>query len=74
MILTKRDIHLMRETNFVRITEEQEDGLLELLGSEPGEGFVYTEQDIAEQMRKYLQNRSAPKEKGAPFSHSRAKS
>ena len=42
------------------ITEEQERGLLELLGSEPGEGYEYSEQDIAEQLRKYLQSHPAP--------------
>ena len=38
------------------ITEEQERGLLELLGSEPGDGYEYSEQDIAEQLRKYLRD------------------
>jgi hypothetical protein len=67
MILTKRDIRFLRERCFVRITEEQERGLLDLLGIEPGEGYVYTEQDIAEQIRKYLQNHPTPDEKGAPI-------
>lgn len=67
MILTKRHIRRLREKGFMRITEDQERGLLELLGSDPGTGHVYSEQDIAEQLRKYLRDHPAPQEKGAAF-------
>lgn len=68
MILTKRHIRYLRERSFMNITEAQERGLLELLGSDPGEGHVYSEQDIAEQLRKYLEGgyqHPTRKEKGA---------
>lgn len=67
MILTKRSIRRLREKGFMRITEEQELGLLELLGSDPCAGYFYSEQDIAEQLRKYLMEHPAPQEKGAAF-------
>jgi len=55
MILTKKDIRNLREKSFLRITAEQETAILERFGSEPGDGNVWTEQDIYEQVRKMLQ-------------------
>lgn len=67
MVLTKRAIQRLREESFMCITEEQERGLLELLGTEPDEGYIYSDQDIAEQLRKYLRDHPTPQEKGALF-------
>ena len=60
MILTKKDIRTLREKSFLRITAEQETAILARFGSYPEDGYVWTEQDTYEQVRKMLQgNRDA---------------
>lgn len=56
MILTKKDIQKLREKSFMKITTEQETAILERFGSEPDDGYIWTEQDIYEQVRKMLQS------------------
>lgn len=71
MIVTKKYIKELREKNFVKISKTAEKLILERLGKEPepdedGRVYVYTEQDIAEQMRKII--RDNPEEKmSIPF-------
>lgn len=72
MILTKKDIRNLREKSFLRITAEQEAAILERFGSEPGDGNVWSEQDIHEQVRKMLQGNdqvtiTLPGNVGDPF-------
>lgn len=67
MIVTKKYIRELREKNFVRISEAAEKLILERLGKEPepdddGRIYVYSEQDIAEQVRKIIRDNPDDKE------------
>jgi hypothetical protein len=62
MLLTKKDIQRYRRHSFIKITAQQEKGLLDLLGIDPGDCYDYTEQDIYQQMVNYLNENPAPEE------------
>lgn len=52
MTLTKKDLRRWEKSAFILFTAEQERQILEIFGSEPEEGYEWTEQDIAENVRK----------------------
>jgi hypothetical protein len=61
MVLTKKHIQKMRLYGLVSISKELEQILRERLGTEP-EPYEYSEQDIAEQSRKIIQEYQRKKE------------
>lgn len=52
MILNKKKLREWEKSSFTLFAKEQEKLILEQFGTEPGDGYVWTEQDIAEQIRK----------------------
>lgn len=66
MILTKRSLRKWEESMFTLLTAEQQRIILERFGSEP-EPHVWSEQDIAEQIRKIILECPAPKRKDPPW-------
>ena len=54
MILTKRDIRKLEESMHCWITPRQEAMILERFGTEPDDCHEWSQQDIAEQIRKIL--------------------
>jgi len=61
MIVTKKYIRRLREKHFLRLSESTERLILEKLGKDPepeGDGHThwYTEQDIAENIRKIIRD------------------
>jgi hypothetical protein len=53
MILTKKLLNEYQENTLRYISQEQQKRILEQLGTEP-DGFEYSEQDIYEQLNKFL--------------------
>jgi len=66
MVLTKDIIQSMRQLGRQNIPRDVEDILLERLGNEPLP-YTYTEQDIAEQSRKIIQQFHSPGGKLSPL-------
>jgi hypothetical protein len=56
MTLTRKSLGQWAESAHICLTQEQEKIILEQFGTEPGDGYVWTEQDIAEQIRKTIGN------------------
>jgi len=54
MILTKKDLRKWQESMFTPITAQQSRAILERFGEEPTP-YEWTEQDIAIQIRNYLE-------------------
>ena len=52
MTLTKKTLRQWAESVHICLTKEQEKMILDRFGAEPGDGYVWTELDIAEQIRK----------------------
>jgi len=52
MILTKKKLRAWEESAFITFTKEQEKLILEQFATEPDDEQVWSEQDIAEQVRK----------------------
>lgn len=52
MILNKKKLREWEKSSFTLFTREQEKLILQQFGAEPEDGYVWTEQDIAEQVRK----------------------
>ena len=62
MIVTKKYIQNLREKSFLNISKEMELRILDEFGKEPepdenGNVYVYTEQDIWENIRKIIRNK-----------------
>lgn len=62
MIVTKKYIQNLREKSFLNISKEMELRILDEFGKEPepdenGNVYVYTEQDIWENIRKMIRNK-----------------
>jgi len=53
MTLTKKDLRAWQENMLVLLSESQKVAILDRFGTEP-EPYVWTEQDIAEQIRIFL--------------------
>ena len=62
MTLTKKDLRKWEESTFTLFTAEQRELILDRFGTEP-EPYEWTEQDIAEQIRKICLEHSAAKPK-----------
>ena len=61
MIATKKYIKELREKSFLKVSKKAEELILEKLGKDPepddaGNRYVYTEQDIWEQVRKIIRD------------------
>ncbi|MBX4266308.1 hypothetical protein [Clostridium estertheticum] len=59
MIVTKKYLHNLRDKNLVSISEIAEKLILEAFGKDPepdeeGRVHIYTEQDILENIRKFI--------------------
>jgi hypothetical protein len=52
MILTEKDLTALQESMFIIFTDKQKQIILDRFGTEPDNGYSWTEQDIAEQIRK----------------------
>ena len=66
MILDEKSLQEWEKSAFVLFTEEQKKIILERFGTEP-EPYEWSEQDIAEQIRKIRQEYPAPKPKAKPW-------
>ncbi len=55
MVLTKKDLSRLQESMHHWFTSRQEQMILETFSSEPDD-FAWTEQDIAEQIRKIIRD------------------
>jgi len=53
MTLTKKDLQRWQESMHIHLSKSQEAAILEQFGTEP-EPHVWSEQDIAEQINKFL--------------------
>jgi hypothetical protein len=62
MTLTKKDLRKWEESTFTLFTKEQRQIILDRFGAEP-EPYEWTEQDIAEQIRKICLENPAAKPK-----------
>lgn len=60
MILNKRKLRAWGKSAHILFTKEQEDIILERFGTEPDEMHEWTEQDIAEQVRKIVRDHPGP--------------
>jgi hypothetical protein len=52
MTLTEKSLRQWEESAHFRFTAEQKAEILDRFGTEPGDGYEWTQQDIAEQIRK----------------------
>jgi hypothetical protein len=60
MTLNKRKLRVWEKSLFTLFTKEQEELILERFGTEPGDGHEWSEQDIAEQIRKIVRDHPRP--------------
>ena len=63
MTLNKRGLRAWENSANVVFTEEQKRLILDRFGSEPGDGNVWSEQDIAENIRKICRDYPACSER-----------
>lgn len=59
MTLNKRDLREWENSAHICFTKEQKRIILDRFGNEPGNGNVWSEQDIAENIRKICRDRPA---------------
>jgi len=60
MILNRKKLRAWEKSAHILFTKEQEAIILERFGTEPGDGHEWSEQDIAEQIRKIVRDNPAP--------------
>ena len=57
MVIDKKWLNKYCKSAWVSMSKEQEDLILTRFGTEPGDGYVWTEQDIYTQIRNILNGR-----------------
>jgi len=67
MTLNRRKLRAWEKSAHILFTKEQETIILERFGEEPGDGYEWSEQDIAEQIREILHDHPAPPPKLPDF-------
>lgn len=60
MILNKKKLRAWEKSAHIVFTKVQKAIILERFGTEPGDGHEWSEQDIAEQVRKIVRDNPAP--------------
>jgi len=57
MVIDKKWLNKYCKSAWVSMSKEQEELILTRFGTEPGDGYVWTEEDIYAQIRKILNDR-----------------